>query len=344
MRKFGVAGLGLIGGSIAFALKKQGYRVVGVENDPDVSAFALKNGIVDEIGGIADLRGAETVFVCVPVWKTREVAEKVIAEVGTDTLVTDVASVKGVMKGIGGRFVGGHPMAGTEKSGIAAARAHLFENAFYAIVPYENSDEADVKYLAELVKSFGAKPVIMTADEHDGRVSEISHLPHIIAYALAGYALKADGFAGTGFMDTTRIAASDPGFWTEVAFLNRDNLLRDARGYEKEFDKYVVALENGDRKGLYDLIAAAKEKREALASRRVYLDEYTLDLDVRDEPGAIARVSKLLADNEINISGIQIINSREGVGGALRIAIRSEAEYERAKSLLLKNDGTEDKK
>lgn len=344
MRKFGVAGLGLIGGSIAFALKKQGYRVVGVENDPDVSAFALKNGVVDEIGGIGDLRGAETVFVCVPVWKTREVVEKIVAEVGNDTLVTDVASVKGELKGINGRFIGGHPMAGTEKSGIAAARAHLFENAFYAIVPYENSSEADIGYLTGLVKSFGAKPVIMTADEHDGRVSEISHLPHIIAYALAGYALKADGFAGTGFMDTTRIAASDPGFWTEVAFLNRDNLLRDARGYEKEFDKYVTALENGDRNGLYDLIASAKEKREALAARRVYLDEYTLDLDVRDEPGAIARVSKLLADNEINISGIQIINSREGVGGALRIAIRSEAEYERAKSLLLKNDGTEDKK
>ena len=344
MRKFGVAGLGLIGGSIAFALKKQGYRVVGVENDPDVSAFALKNGIVDEIGVIADLRGAETVFVCVPVWKTREVVEKIVAELGNDTLVTDVASVKGELKGIVGRFVGGHPMAGTEKSGIAAARAHLFENAFYAVVPYENSSNADVEYLVGLVKSFGAKPVIMTADEHDGRVSEISHLPHVIAYALAGYALKADGFVGTGFMDATRIAASDPAFWTEVAFLNRDNLLRDARGYEKEFDKYVAALENGDRKGLYDLIAAAKEKREALANRRVYLDEYTLDLDVRDELGAIARVSRLLADNEINISGIQIINSREGVGGALRIAIRSEAEYERAKSLLHKNDGTEDKK
>ena len=121
MRKFGVAGLGLIGGSIASALKKQGYRVVGVENDPDVSAFALRNGIVDEIGGIEALRGAETVFVCVPVGRTRETVEKIAAVVGNETLVTDVASVKGEMKGVGGRFVGGHPMAGTEKSGIAAA-------------------------------------------------------------------------------------------------------------------------------------------------------------------------------------------------------------------------------
>lgn len=341
MRKFGVAGLGLIGGSIASALKKQGYRVVGVENDPDVSAFALRNGIVDEIGGIEALRGAETVFVCVPVGRTRETVEKIASVVGNETLVTDVASVKGEMKGVGGRFVGGHPMAGTEKSGIAAARAHLFENAFYAIVPYENTSEADVKYITDLVKSFGAKPVIMTADEHDGRVSEVSHLPHMIAYALAGYALKADGFAGTGFLDTTRIAASDPGFWTEVAFLNRENLLEDMRGYEAEFGKYLAALDNGDKEGLKALIAAAKEKREALAQKRVYQNEYTLDLDVRDELGAIARVSKVLADNGVNISGIQIINSREGVGGALRIAIRSEAEYERAKALLCDNE-TED--
>ena len=120
-------------------------------------------------------------------------------------------------------------MAGTEKSGIAAARAHLFENAFYAVVPYENTSEADVKYMCELVRSFGAKPVVMSAAEHDGRASEVSHLPHMIAYALTGYALKADGFAGTGFTDTTRIAASDPGLWTDVAFLNRDNLLRDMR-------------------------------------------------------------------------------------------------------------------
>lgn len=344
MRKFGVAGLGLIGGSIASALKKQGCRVVGVENDPDVSAFALSGGIVDEIGGVEALRGSEAVFVCVPLGVTREATEKIIAAVGDETLVTDVASVKGMMTGVGGRFVGGHPMAGTEKSGIAAARAHLFENAFYAVVPYENTSEADVKYMCELVRSFGAKPVVMSAAEHDGRASEVSHLPHIIAYALTGYALKADGFAGTGFTDTTRIAASDPGLWTDVAFLNRDNLLRDMRGYEKEFSKYVTALENGDREGLRGLIAAAREKREALTLRRVYQNEYTLDLDVKDRPGAIAKVSELLAENGVNISGIQIINSREGVGGALRIAIRSEAEYEAAKRLLREPNATEDKK
>ena len=334
MRTIGVIGLGLIGGSIALGFKEKGFHVVGVEKDSDVSAYALDRKIIDEAGSIETLKGAEAVFVCVPVGKTREVMEKAVGVLGGDTLVTDVASVKGILSGMSGRFVGGHPMAGTEKSGIAAARPHLFENAFYAVVKYENTSDADVEQLVGLVRILKAKPVVMTAEEHDERASKVSHLPHMAAYALSGYALKTDGFTGTGFMDTTRIAASDPKFWTDVAFLNRENLLNDMKGFKSEFDAVYSALEKRDRDGLYKLLFAAREKREQLELKRVYLNDYTLDVDIRDEVGAVARVSKILADNGINISGLQIIYSREGIGGALRISVVAENDYVRAKELL----------
>ena len=166
MRRAGVIGLGLIGGSIALALKANGFHVVGIETDSDSLAYALGNGIIDEAGGYGELIGAEVVFVCVPVSLTRETVEKAIAAAGENTLVTDVASVKGILDGVKGRFVGGHPMAGTEKSGITAARSHLFENAYYAIVKYDGTSERDAEYLAGLVRLFKAKPMIMTADEH----------------------------------------------------------------------------------------------------------------------------------------------------------------------------------
>ncbi len=334
MRTIGVIGLGLIGGSIALGFKENGFHVVGVEKDSDVSSYALERKIVDEAGGLESLKGAEAVFVCVPVAKTRETVEHAVEVLGDRTLVTDVASVKGILNGLNGRFVGGHPMAGTEKSGIAAARPHLFENAFYAIVKYENTSDDDVNKLAELVKCLKAKPVIMTAEEHDDRASKVSHLPHMAAYALSGYALKKEGFTGTGFMDTTRIAASDPKFWTDVAFLNRENLLNDMNGFRAEFDAIYAALEKGDRGELFALLKNAQSKREQLEYKRVYLSDYTLDVDIRDEVGAVARVSKLLADNGINISGLQIIYSREGVGGALRIGIVDERDWLRAKALL----------
>ena len=162
----------------------------------------------------------------------------------------------------------------------------------------------------------------------------------VVEDALAGYALKEDGFTGTGFMDTTRIAASGAEFWTDIAFLNRENLLKDMDGFAEEFQRLRDAVAVGDRQGLYALLDDARRKRVALTQKRVYLSEYTLDLDVKDEVGAISRVSRLLADNGINISGIQIIDSREGIGGALRIAVKAEADYVRAVRLL----GVDDKR
>lgn len=334
LKKAGVAGLGLIGGSVALTLKKQGFYVVGSETDGEVSRYALDRGVVDEIGGTESFRGCEVVFVCVPVKHVAEVCREALAVTDGGAVVTDVASVKCITEDLGGRFIGGHPMAGTEKSGIAAARSHLFENAYYVLVKGKQASEDDLRYMTDLVGAMKARPVVMTAAEHDRRVSKVSHLPHLAAYALSELALKVDGFTGTGFMDTTRIAASDPEFWTDVTMLNRKNILADLDEYVAMLKGMRAAIAEGDREGLRSTLASAQSKREALQYKRVYLSEYCLDLDLKDEVGAAARVTELLASNGINISGLQIINSREGVGGALRISITAESDYERALALL----------
>lgn len=334
MKKVGIIGLGLIGGSLGMALKENGYEVLGVDNCSKTLSYALDRGIIDEKGTISDLKGCQIVFLCVPLNKIAQIADEVYSVVGDDAIITDVASVKGVLTNAKGRVVGGHPMAGTEKSGITAAKAHLFENAFYAIVPYKNTRETDLNTITELVKSIKAKPIVMSATSHDERVSKISHLPHLIAYSLVNSVPLDDGFVGTGFMDSTRIASSDADFWTSVAFLNRENLLSDLTTFSDELEKVKDALERGERENLRALLDKARVKREKLTYNRVYLSEYTLDVDVRDEVGSIHKISKLLADNGINISGIQIINSREGVGGALRISVQAEKDYEKALRLL----------
>ncbi len=334
MKKIGIVGLGLIGGSLAMTLKSKGYTVLGVEKDVEALSYAQNNNVIDKACTIEELRGCEIVFVCVPVAAVPSVCESVYSVVGDEAIITDVASVKGILKSARGRIVGGHPMAGTEKSGIAAAKAHLFENAFYVVVPYESSRAEDVEYVKSLAREMKANPIVMSAKEHDERVSKISHLPHLAAYALVNSALSDDGFTGTGFMDTTRIASSDAGFWAKISLLNRENLLADMDVYQRELDKIRKAIDKEDESALRAILEKAQDKRKSLSLKRVYLSEYTLDVDVRDEIGSIHRISKLLADNEINISGIQIINSREGIGGALRISVAAEKDYEKAVKLL----------
>lgn len=338
MKRAGVIGLGLIGGSIALSLRENGYFVVGVETDPRSAEFALARGIADEIGGYDALTGCEVVFVCVPLPLVRECVERAAAVTNGEAIITDVGSVKSVLAGVKGRVIGGHPMAGTENSGIRAARSHLFENAYYVLVWSEGAKNGDMEYMKGLVRSMGAQPLEMTAAEHDERVSKVSHLPHAVAYALCNFALEKEGFTGTGFMDSTRIAASDPGLWTEIMSLNRDNLLRDFDAFTAELNRIRAAVESGNKEELYGVLRSAGDKRRKLRYSRGFSGEYTLDLDIKDEPGAILRILATLADAGINVAGVRVMEAREESGGALRVFIGSESDYEEAKRLLLRGE------
>ncbi len=329
VKSIAIVGLGLIGGSIALALKKKGYEIVGCDNDATTLDYALNNSVIDKASELRDLKGSEVVFVCVPLAKTRETIEKVYEVVGDSAIITDVASVKSVVKDLPGRIVGGHPMAGTEHSGIHAAKNHLFENAYYVITT-DTGEEKDQKVIENLAVEMKANPVKMTVDEHDRRASKVSHLPHAIAYALAKYALSEDGFTGTGFMDTTRIASSSPDFWTIVAMQNGENLGRDLDEYINLLCSLRDFIGKGESEKIKEFMTDGANKRKALTYKRLYLSEYSFDIDIRDEVGTLLASVEKLTNAGINISGIQIINSREGVGGALRVSVKAESDYAKA--------------
>lgn len=311
--------MGLIGASLALALRGK-YRIVGVDSDKSTCDYALKHGIVEEIRTIESLRGVDCVIVCTPLKVLRDTVLRVYEAVGDGALITDAGSVKGNLLSLPGRIVGGHPMAGTEHSGIAHAKPHLFEHAYYCVVPYENSRSQDVETVCEIARAAGAEPVIISPIEHDEAVAAYSHAPHIAAYALSASAIgESATLAGSGFSDCTRIALSDPDFWAEVCRLNRENTLSALDKYISELNGMREALRGEDYGLLREKMRSANIKRKNLSLAREFDSSLTLTVDVLDEVGSIGAVTAAVMKAGVNIANIRILDSREGAPGALML-------------------------
>ena len=330
--KIGIIGLGLIGGSIAIALKGN-YTVVGCSRAPETVAYALENNIIHEAAySYEQLFGCKVVFVCTPLHLVKSTVEEVGRVLGDSAIITDVGSVKGMLAGVGGRIIGGHPMAGTEQHGIASAKARLLENAYYILCDY-SGNAGDLETVRGIVADMGAQPITMTADDHDRLVSKISHLPHMLAYSLVASALDGDEtIVGSGFTDTTRIASSPPEFWNTVSRLNRENLIADMEKYLGVFTRLLGDIKDG--KDITEFLQEAKDKRDGLTAAKRYMTEYVLYTDVLDRVGSIASIVVKLSDAGISIDNLQVINSREGAGGALRLEFKDEIGYTKAKEIL----------
>ena len=317
--KIAIAGLGLIGASLALALKDK-YYIVGCEPDAQSAGYALLHGIVDEIRPLEEVDGVSHVFVCTPLTVLKQTVIKAYDAVKDGAIITDVGSVKGILCGLKGRIVGGHPMAGTEHSGIAAAKRHLFENAYYCIVPYADTSESDVRSVEDIVRYIKAKPIRLTPEMHDKEAADFSHMPHIAAYALAQTSIKEGiAIAGSGFMDSTRIASSSPAFWTEVFKMNRANVLRSFDEYLDVLHSVRELLGKEDYENLNKLLSSAQSKRKSLDFQTASDSQTAVTIDVKDEIGSIGAVASLLIKSGVNIGNIRILDSREGVGGALKL-------------------------
>ena len=332
--KIGIVGLGLIGCSIARALKSK-YEIAGVDSDKSAIEYCLESGIIDE-QGLASLRGAKAVFVCVPVSAVERAVKQVALVVGDSAVITDAASVKNCFGDMPSRFVGGHPMAGSEQSGAKAAFAEMFENAFWILTG--DKDNIDTKTVAGLVGEMGATPVYMSAEEHDRAVADISHLPHMVAYTLANTVLSLrDNYgelASGGFLDTTRIASSAPDFWLAVVRANRDNVLAAMDRFAAEFNKLRSFIESDNGVRTRGYFSDGKRRRDTILTSRRYRSEYEIYLPVRDEVGAIGRIATLIGENGLDLKSIRIDNSREGIGGALRLGFKKLSDYDTAHKLL----------
>ena len=280
INKLVIIGVGLIGGSFALALREAGLvrEVAGVGRSAENLSAALGMYVID--ASVTDpaqaVQGADVVLLAVPVGQLDEILAAIAPHLGTNTVVTDVGSTKQDVVVLARRhfgthfprFVPGHPIAGAEKSGVKAARGDLFRERNVVLTPLPETDAAAIDLVARLWQGCGAKVSQMQPADHDMLFAAVSHLPHMLAFALVDYiagqanAEQLFGFAASGFRDFTRIAGSSPEMWRDICLANRDALLQQMGDYEKELAQIKALIAAGDGVGLQALFGRARDARQ----------------------------------------------------------------------------------
>jgi len=284
IERLAIIGVGLIGGSLARALRAQGSvgEIVGYGRTLENLSEAVRLGVIDgaENSASAAVRGSDMVVVAVPIGSMGQVLEEIRDALSPTAVVTDVGSVKAPVvtdarAALGTRFrdfVPGHPIAGTERSGVTASFAELFARRRVILTPNPDTDLAAVAQVRAMWTAAGADVKTMTAAEHDHVLAASSHLPHALAYALVDMFVRLDEHraifdcAGGGFRDFTRIAASDPTMWRDIFLANRVELLALLGQYQDDLRGLAEAIERGDSQWLWDTCARAQRAREQLGA------------------------------------------------------------------------------
>ncbi len=357
INKIGFIGFGLIGGSIAKAIKVMHPNTVLCAYDYHNGEHGgdLDKAVADKILDYSSNEFAELfsdcdiIFLCAPVLANISYLSKLKSIVKSSCIITDVGSVKGNIHeavndlDMQDLFIGGHPMTGSEKTGYTNSYALLLENAYYILTPTENTPHAKLNRLITLVEEMGSIPILLSPKEHDEITAAISHLPHIIAAQLVNLIRESDNMsekmkqlAAGGFKDITRIASSSPKMWQNICLTNA-NVIKDI------LDSYIESLKNVsdalvkmDGKYLYDMFDFAGEYRNSIPNKSIGLIHrvFEIYIDVIDEAGTIATIATLLAKNQISIKNIGIIHNREFEEGVLRIEFYDEKSEGEAKTLL----------
>ena len=350
-RRIAVVGTGLIGGSIALRLRRDdpSIEVTGYDGDPASVEEAVRRGAVTHPSPtIAEaVSGAELVILAVPVDRIPAALEQVGAAVGAGTVVTDVGSAKGEVvtageKALGEGFVGGHPMAGSERHGIEAADADLFEDAWWILTPTAGTSQTAYATVTSLVASLGAKPVAVEAAAHDALIARLSHLPQLAASAIVDVAAGAGdreallGLAAGGFRDVTRIAASHPTMWLAILRTNRLAILDALEGLEGRLQGLRRMLVEDRWDELEDFLQGARTARLELFAKPSYTgDPITLSLLVPDRPGVLAEVTTAAGELGANIEDLNIFHSTEGGRGRLEVVIAGRGPAEELRGRLM---------
>lgn len=357
MKTIGFIGLGLIGGSIAKTIRKfhPDYRLIAFDKDRSALAEAVSLNVINGICDIKDeqLYNCDYLFLCAPVEFNVEYMEKIKASLGENCILTDVGSVKNIIHekvtelGLEGRFIGGHPMAGSERSGFSNSSDHLLENAYYIITPGGEVALEKISDFTELISSLGAIPLVITAEEHDFITAGVSHLPHIVASALVNLVNLLDNdaqymkmIAAGGFRDITRIASSSPVMWEQICLENQKNISTVLDEFIRMLIQIRCSIDNKEADNIFDMFASSKDYRDSIdiIDNSLIPRSYVLYIDVADEAGAIATIATILATEKVNIKNIGIIHNREFEDGVLKIEFYTDAALEQAKVLLTKRN------
>ena len=352
MMTVGIVGLGLIGGSLAKAYKSSGVAtVLGYDLDASTKEFACLSGVLDGTLTRETLRSCDLILFAIPpravVRFIRDHADDFTAHpmlidcAGTKRVVCD--AVFPLAKEHGFLFLGGHPMAGSEKTGYENSTDHLLENAYYIISPTKKNTPDQIEQMRQVALSLRAIPLVLDYEEHDFSVAAISHLPHLIASSLVKLVKDNDGetetmkrIAAGGFKDITRIASSSPVMWEQICMTNTDNLKVLMRRYIDSLESIYEDLDSHNGQAIYDLFDESGRYRDTFSSvkRGPVAPNHSFSVDVVDEPGSIAILSAILASRGINVKNIGINNARDYGEGALRIEFYSEEKKSEAADLL----------
>ncbi|MCD8129795.1 MAG: prephenate dehydrogenase [Lachnospiraceae bacterium] len=342
-------GLGLIGGSIARGLKRTHPEITIKAYMRTRSRLeqARADGVIDVImDGVGEgLADCDLIFLCAPVEYNAAYLTQIRPYLKEGALITDVGSTKTDIHQEVSRlnmekvFVGGHPMAGSEKTGYENASDHLLENAYYIITPTAQSRQEDIDRLVDVAGCIGSIPVVLDYRRHDQITAAISHLPHVIASSLVNLVRDSDEsdgmmklLAAGGFKDITRIASSSPEMWEQICMTNSQNLADILSLYIHSLQEVLTQIQSRDGAAIYRLFETSRDYRNTFTERPKgsVAPEYTFTIDVADEVGAISTISAILAARGVSIKNIGINHNRERGEGALRVSFYDQDAMEKA--------------
>ena len=356
VKKTGFIGLGLIGGSIAKAIRQYhpDCEILAFDKNKETLALAVQEGIIHTSCSSIDdnFRDCDYIFLCAPVSCNTAYLSQVKNVLGPDCILTDVGSVKNsihekvISLGLEEHFIGGHPMTGSEKSGFVNAKPHLIENAYYILTPSAKVSEEQVQSYHAFVESLKALPIILDYRQHDYVTGAISHLPHILAASLVNFVKEHDTreelmkmLAAGGFKDITRIASSSPVMWQQVCLKNRENISQILGEFIQTLTDAKQAVDQGSEQTLYSIFESSRDYRNSMpeGSSGPIKKQFAVYCDIIDEAGGIATIATILASNMVNIKNIGIIHNREFEEGVLRIEFYDENASAKATELLKKH-------
>lgn len=351
--KIGFLSLGLIGGSIALAIRQ-------ISPDTKIVAYARRQATLDEAlaaGAIDEgttkidelFSDCDIIFLCAPVAINNKFLTELKPIISEKTIITDIGSVKGsiheavTLLGLDRHFIGGHPMAGSEKTGFSNANPMLLENAYYILTPTDEVPKEAIEEYTMLVKKIGALPLVLKPNEHDYVTAAISHVPHLVAAALANLVHDHDSKEGTmkliaagGFKDITRIASSSPDMWESICMSNAANIADLLDDYISSLQTISKAVREKQKGFTFDLFTASKAYRDSFADapKGPIKKVFACYVDIPDETGSIASLAALLAEADISIKNIGIVHNREFEEGVLRVEFDNQAACDEATKLL----------
>lgn len=353
IRRIGLIGLGLIGGSIAKAIRKYSpeTELIAYSRTRATLDEALEQRIIDRACEKEDpLFGTcEVIFLCAPVRTNIGYLPFLARVIGKDCIVTDVGSVKQIMTdaaascGLSGNFIGGHPMAGSERTGLSNATDYLLENAYYFLTPCDDVDQEKTDRMTNLVRLIRAIPITVTGTVHDYVVASVSHVPHLVASSLVNLVKTRDTddqlmklVAAGGFRDITRIASSSPEMWENICLANKSQISDALGAYIDLLKNAKDAVDASDGAAISEMFRTSRDYRDSLSdtTNGAVPRHYLIYVDIYDEAGGIATITTLLAMNGLNIQNIGIIHNREFEEGVLRIEFYDGETQEKAIRIL----------